>query len=87
MSRTPSRKPHQVGEERSLRVDGNPVHLSQARFLRAIITTIKTIPRRIYQKGRNAQRALISLHDEPRERKERGVYISGRAISAWGWKW
>ncbi|KAI9445780.1 hypothetical protein BJY52DRAFT_1194016 [Lactarius psammicola] len=67
MSRAPSRKSQQVSEA----IDSNTVHLSQApRFPRALITSIKTIPRRIYQKGRNAQRALIYLHDKPRERKE-----------------
>ena len=58
----------QVNEERSL--DGG---LSQAHFPRVIATTVKTITRRIYDKGRTAQRALISLPEKRGKKKGRGV--------------
>ena len=44
------------------------------------------IIRRIYQKGRHAQRSLTSLHEKLSMRKGRGVYIPGLRIFFLYWK-
>ena len=54
--------------------------LSQPHFLRVVASTMDSIIRRIYYKGRNAQRSLVSRLGKQRMHKGRGVYIrSSRA--------
>ena len=57
---------------------------SQPHFPRVIASTMESIIRRIYYKGRNAQRSLISRLGKQRMRKELvGVHTLGPAIFTW----